>query len=162
MSIIAEHEEILEFIENNQLMGKGLGYIDVHLTASAVLTGVPLWTFDKKLDEISKSLEYKKKLSEFGSRFKAGMGAEAIRELLKKVDLEKLLKELKERIKLTYSRTTKDKLAKRLILIDAFMKSGNRPEWMILDIIPVLPPDLRPLVPLDGGRFATSDLNDLI
>jgi predicted nucleic acid-binding protein len=56
MSIIAEHEEILEFIENNQLMGKGLGYIDVHLTASAVLTGVPLWTFDKKLDEISKSL----------------------------------------------------------------------------------------------------------
>ncbi len=105
--------------------------------------------------------EYKKKLSEFGSRFKAGMGAEAIRELLKKVDLEKLLKELKEQIKLTSSKTTKDNLARRLRLVDAFMKSGNRPEWMILDIIPVMPPDLRPLVPLGGSRFATSDLNDL-
>jgi DNA-directed RNA polymerase subunit beta' len=89
------------------------------------------------------------------------MGAEAIRELLKKVALESLTKELKEKIDSVSSLGLKRKLTKRLKIVDAFIKSGNKPEWMILDIVPVLPPDLRPLVPLDGGRFATSDLNDL-
>jgi DNA-directed RNA polymerase subunit beta' len=114
-----------------------------------------------KEKELLSEEEYKKKLSEFGSRFKAGMGAEAIRELLRKVNLETLEKELKEKIDSVSSLGVKKKLAKRLKIVEAFIKSGNRPEWMILDIVPVLPPDLRPLVPLDGGRFATSDLNDL-
>ena len=105
--------------------------------------------------------EYKKKIAEFGTKFKVGMGAEAIRELLKKVDLAVLGKELKEKIEAVSSLGVKKKLTKRLRVVDAFTKSSNRPEWMILDIVPVLPPDLRPLVPLDGGRFATSDLNDL-
>jgi DNA-directed RNA polymerase subunit beta' len=114
-----------------------------------------------KEKELLSEDEYKKKLSELGSRFKAGMGAEAIRELLKKVDLETLAKELKEKIDAVSSLGVKRKLTKRLKIVEAFIKSENRPEWMILDIVPVLPPDLRPLVPLDGGRFATSDLNDL-
>jgi len=114
-----------------------------------------------KEKELLSEDEYKKKLSEFGSRFKAGMGAEAIRELLKKVDPETLAKELKEKIDAVSSLGVKRKLTKRLKIVEAFIKSENRPEWMILDIVPVLPPDLRPLVPLDGGRFATSDLNDL-
>ncbi len=105
--------------------------------------------------------EYQKKLQEYGHKFKAGMGAEAIRELLKRVDLEGLARELKEKIDTVSSVGIKKKLSKRLKIVEAFIKSGNRPEWMILDIVPVLPPDLRPLVPLDGGRFATSDLNDL-
>ncbi|WP_333655136.1 DNA-directed RNA polymerase subunit beta' [Dissulfurispira sp.] len=114
-----------------------------------------------KEKELLSEDEYKKKLSELGSRFKAGMGAEAIRELLKKVDLETLAKELKEKIDAVSSLGVKRKLTKRLKIVKAFIKSENRPEWMILDTVPVLPPDLRPLVPLDGGRFATSDLNDL-
>ncbi|MFA5354022.1 MAG: DNA-directed RNA polymerase subunit beta', partial [Thermodesulfovibrionales bacterium] len=114
-----------------------------------------------KEKEMLSEEEYKKKLLEFGSRFKAGMGAEAIRELLRKVDLEALATELKEKIDSVSSLGVKRKLTKRLRIVEAFIKSNNRPEWMILDIIPVLPPDLRPLVHLDGGRFATSDLNDL-
>lgn len=105
--------------------------------------------------------DYKKKTSEFGARFKAGMGAEAIRELLRRVDLEALSAELKMKINEAASIGVKKKLTKRLKVVDAFRKSGNKPEWMIMDLIPVLPPDLRPLVPLEGGRFATSDLNDL-
>jgi len=105
--------------------------------------------------------EYKKKVAEYGPRFKVGMGAEAIRELLKKIDLDKLALELKEKIETATSNGIKRKLTKRLKVVEAFKKSGNRPEWMILDIIPVIPPELRPLVPLDGGRFASSDLNDL-
>jgi DNA-directed RNA polymerase beta' subunit len=105
--------------------------------------------------------EYKKKTSEFGSRFKAGMGAEAIRELLRRVDLEVLYSELKTKIHEAVSMGIKKKLTKRLKVVDAFRKSSNKPDWMIMDVIPVLPPDLRPLVPLEGGRFATSDLNDL-
>lgn len=114
-----------------------------------------------KEKELLSEEEYKKKLSEFGSRFKAGMGAEAIRELLRKVDLKALQKELKEKIGSSPSLGVKRKLTKRLKIVEAFISSENRPEWMILDIVPVIPPDLRPLVPLDGGRFATSDLNDL-
>ncbi len=114
----------------------------------------------KEKDLLSEE-EYKKKIAEFGTKFKVGMGAEAIRELLKKVDLATLAKELKEKIDAVSSLGVKKKLTKRLRVVDAFTKSSNRPDWMILDIVPVLPPDLRPLVPLDGGRFATSDLNDL-
>ena len=89
------------------------------------------------------------------------MGAEAIKELLRRVDVEKLSEELREKMKIDPSLQKRIKYAKRLKVLEAFRKSGNKPEWMILDVIPVLPPELRPLVPLDGGRFATSDLNDL-
>ena len=95
------------------------------------------------------------------SGFRAEMGAEAIRDLLKRIDLDQLGKELHLRINEANSTAVKKKLTKRLKVVEAFRKSGNRPEWMIMDVIPVLPPELRPLVPLDGGRFATSDLNDL-
>jgi DNA-directed RNA polymerase beta' subunit len=114
-----------------------------------------------KAKELLTEDEYKKKTSEFGSRFKVGMGAEAVRELLKMVDLEVLSAELKVKIKEAVSIGVKKKLTKRLKVVEAFRKSANKPEWMIMDVIPVLPPDLRPLVPLEGGRFATSDLNDL-
>jgi DNA-directed RNA polymerase beta' subunit len=114
-----------------------------------------------KAKELLTEDEYKKKTSEFGSRFKVGMGAEAVRELLKTVDLEILSVELKAKIKEAVSIGVKKKLTKRLKVVEAFRKSANKPEWMIMDVIPVLPPDLRPLVPLEGGRFATSDLNDL-
>ncbi len=89
------------------------------------------------------------------------MGAEAIKELLRRVDVDKLSEELREKMKIDPSLQKRIKYAKRLKVLEAFRKSGNKPEWMILDVIPVLPPELRPLVPLDGGRFATSDLNDL-
>jgi DNA-directed RNA polymerase subunit beta' len=98
---------------------------------------------------------------DFPGKFTAGMGAEAIKELLRRVDVEKLSQELREKMKVDPSLQKRIKYAKRLKVLEAFRKSGNKPEWMILDVIPVLPPELRPLVPLDGGRFATSDLNDL-
>ena len=93
--------------------------------------------------------------------FTAGIGAEAIRDILSALDLEAISEEIREEMRTTTSEAKPKKLAKRLKLIEAFMESGNRPEWMILQVIPVIPPELRPLVPLDGGRFATSDLNDL-
>jgi len=93
--------------------------------------------------------------------FKVGIGAEAIRSLLEEVDLDKVDQELREELKTCVSDAKRKKLIKRLKVIEALKKSGNRPEWMILTVLPVIPPDLRPLVPLDGGRFATSDLNDL-
>jgi len=93
--------------------------------------------------------------------FKAMMGAEAIKELLKRIDVEELSNELRERMKAETSLQKRLKYSKRLKVVEAFRKSGNKPQWMILDVIPVIPPELRPLVPLDGGRFATSDLNDL-
>ena len=93
--------------------------------------------------------------------FKAGIGAEAVRELLEQIDLEELDGELRAELGDAKSETKKKKIAKRLKIIEALRKSGNRPEWMVLTVLPVIPPDLRPLVPLDGGRFATSDLNDL-
>ena len=105
--------------------------------------------------------EYRQNIAEYGNRFKAGMGAEAVRELLKRVDLKSLSADLKAKIEAVASTGMKRKLTKRLRIVEAFIESGNKPEWMILDIVPVLPPDLRPLVPLDGGRFATSDINDL-
>ncbi|OGW37617.1 MAG: DNA-directed RNA polymerase subunit beta' [Nitrospirae bacterium RBG_13_39_12] len=114
-----------------------------------------------KEKELLNDEDFKKKTSEYGSKFKAGMGAEAIRELLRRVDLESLYTELKTKINEAVSMGIKKKLTKRLKVVEAFRKSSNKPEWMIMDVIPVLPPDLRPLVPLEGGRFATSDLNDL-
>ena len=101
-------------------------------------------------------------VSEYGSSgFKVGIGAEAIRDLLRKIDINALWDELQVKAKASTSAAMKKKYAKRLKVLEAFRKSGNKPEWMIMDVIPVLPPELRPLVPLDGGRFATSDLNDL-
>ena len=104
---------------------------------------------------------YRQLVQEHGANFTAGIGAEAIKKLLAAQDLEKLATELRDEMVKTNSVAKRKKLAKRLKIIDAFRESENRPEWMIMDVIPVLPPDLRPLVPLDGGRFATSDLNDL-
>ncbi|MGA2434240.1 MAG: DNA-directed RNA polymerase subunit beta', partial [Bryobacteraceae bacterium] len=98
---------------------------------------------------------------EFSGKFVAMMGAEGIKELLKKIDVESLSLEIREKMKTEISQQKKLKFAKRLRVTESFRKSGNKPEWMILDVIPVIPPELRPLVPLDGGRFATSDLNDL-
>jgi len=105
--------------------------------------------------------KYRQMVQDYGSAFTAGIGAEAIKQLLMGLDLEKLATELREEMVKTNSMAKRKKLAKRLKIIDAFRESENRPEWMIMSVIPVLPPDLRPLVPLDGGRFATSDLNDL-
>ncbi len=99
--------------------------------------------------------------TEFAGKFVAMMGAEGIKELLKKIDVDSLSLDIRERMKTEVSQQKKLKFAKRLRVAESFRKSGNKPEWMILDVIPVIPPELRPLVPLDGGRFATSDLNDL-
>ncbi len=106
--------------------------------------------------------QFRKAREEHGySKFKAQMGAEAIKELLRRVQVDKLANELREKMRTETSAQKKLKFAKRLKVVDAFRKSSNKPEWMILDVVPVIPPELRPLVPLDGGRFATSDLNDL-
>jgi DNA-directed RNA polymerase subunit beta' len=105
--------------------------------------------------------QYFEALEEFGDDFDARMGAEAVQELLKDIDLEEEINHLREEIPQTNSETKIKKLSKRLKLLEAFYHSGNAPAWMVMEVLPVLPPDLRPLVPLDGGRFATSDLNDL-
>src|SRR5262249_5414004 len=93
--------------------------------------------------------------------FRVGMGAEAIRELLRAMELETLARELRTQMGAETSAQKRKKIVKRLKVMEAFLKSGNQPAWMILEVLPVIPPELRPLVPLDGGRFATSDLNDL-
>ncbi len=106
--------------------------------------------------------EYQDAVDEFGiDSFQAGIGAEAIRDMLKEIELEPELETLRVELKETNSEAKRKKLVKRLKLVEAFIGSGARPEWMILEVVPVIPPELRPLVPLDGGRFATSDLNDL-
>jgi len=105
--------------------------------------------------------DYYKALEEFGDEFVAKMGAEAVQDLLKDIDLDLEIDELREAIPQTGSETKLKKMSKRLKLLEAFRDSNNKPEWMVMTILPVLPPDLRPLVPLEGGRFATSDLNDL-
>ncbi|MGE5751381.1 MAG: DNA-directed RNA polymerase subunit beta', partial [Nitrospirota bacterium] len=115
-----------------------------------------------KQKELLTEEKFRKALLEYGSSaFKAGMGAESIREMLNAIDLEAESEEIRKKIETATSMATKKKLTKRLKVIESFRKSGNKPEWMILDVIPVIPPELRPLVPLEGGRFATSDLNDL-
>jgi DNA-directed RNA polymerase subunit beta' len=105
--------------------------------------------------------EYIAKIEQYGDDFKAGMGAEGIRDLLMSLNLDKELEKLREELQSTASETKTKKIYKRLRVLEAFKKVGAKPEWMVLKVLPVLPPDLRPLVPLDGGRFATSDLNDL-
>ncbi len=104
---------------------------------------------------------YRTYLEKYGVRFTAEMGASAIKKLLKKIDLDLMIFELQDEIEATKSEAKKKKLVKRLRLAEQFKRSGNKPEWMILDVLPVLPPELRPLVSLEGGRFASSDLNDL-
>ncbi|MEO0889071.1 MAG: DNA-directed RNA polymerase subunit beta', partial [Pseudomonadota bacterium] len=105
--------------------------------------------------------EYLDRLEEWGDEFTAKMGAEAIKDLLGSMDMHAEAEQMREELETTNSETKRKKVTKRLKLVEAFIQSGNNPEWMILTVLPVLPPDLRPLVPLDGGRFATSDLNDL-
>src|SRR5574341_710688 len=116
---------------------------------------------DLQANQLLTEEQYRKAREEWGHKFKAQMGAEAIKELLKRVNVERLATELREKMRTETSAQKKLKFAKRLKVVDAFRKSSNKPEWMILDVVPVIPPELRPLVPLDGGRFATSDLNDL-
>jgi DNA-directed RNA polymerase subunit beta' len=111
--------------------------------------------------ELLTERKYREAREQYGESFHAEMGAEAIRTLLSELHLEKLSEELRAEMKSTSSEARRKKVAKRLKVVTAFRESGNKPEWMILTILPVIPPDLRPLVPLDGGRFATSDLNDL-
>ncbi len=104
---------------------------------------------------------YQEALKKYGHTFKAGMGGEAVREMLRELDLDKIVEKAKRDLKTAKGEQVVKKLVKILRVVDSYRKSGNRPEWMVLSAIPVIPPDLRPLVPLDGGRFATSDLNDL-
>ncbi len=110
--------------------------------------------------EILTEQQYKEAREQYGDAFKAGMGAEAVKKLLEDIDLEKLSSELREQLR-DASGQKKIRIVRRLEVIEALRISGNRPEWMVLDVIPVIPPDIRPMVQLDGGRFATSDLNDL-
>ena len=122
-------------------------------------------SFHKK--QIVSDKEYREAIDTYGSKaFRVGMGAEAIKELLMELDMEEISKELKEQIAPTSDHkmlTGQKRLhaIKRLDIVEAFRKSKNKPEWMIIDVLPVIPPDIRPMVQLDGGRFATSDLNDL-
>jgi len=116
---------------------------------------------DLEMGQLLTDEEYFSKLEEYGDEFVAKMGAEAVRDLLLDLDLNEEIDILREEIPATNSETKIKKLSKRLKLMEAFVNSGNEPDWMIMTVLPVLPPDLRPLVPLDGGRFATSDLNDL-
>ena len=110
--------------------------------------------------QILSDKEYRAYYEKYGDTFEVGMGAEAIKKLLQKVDVEKEIADLREELE-TANGQKRIRLVKRLDCIVAFEESGNKPEWMILDAIPVIPPDLRPMIQLDGGRFATSDLNDL-
>ena len=112
------------------------------------------------LNQVLSEKEYRDMREKYEDDFKAGMGAEAVKELLEKIDLEKLSEELREELK-TASSQKKLRIVKRLEVVEAFRESGNKPSWMIMDVLPVIPPDIRPMIQLDGGRFATSDLNDL-
>ena len=114
----------------------------------------------KKGETLSEE-RYREAREKYGDGFAVAQGADAIRELLKATNVKELSQKLRIETKETSSEAKKRRLAKRLKVIESFLESGNKPEWMILEVVPVIPPDLRPLVPLDGGRFATSDLNDL-
>ncbi|MCL1887396.1 MAG: DNA-directed RNA polymerase subunit beta', partial [Kiritimatiellaeota bacterium] len=114
-----------------------------------------------KFLQLMSEVDYNEALAKYGENFEASMGAEAIRRCLAQVDLEELMQDLERQIENTKSKQNRKKISKRMKACDGFMESGTRPEWMILDVLPVIPPELRPLVPLEGGRFATSDLNDL-
>lgn len=110
--------------------------------------------------QILSEQDYSALVEEYGSRFTALTGAEAVKKLLQELDLDKEVRQLRRRLKTT-SKQKRDRIIKRLEVVEAFNQSDNKPEWMVMDVIPVIPPDLRPMVPLDGGRFATTDLNDL-
>jgi DNA-directed RNA polymerase subunit beta' len=129
-------------------------YFESHIVIESEMPEIPVGTLMS--DEA-----YYKNQEQFGDKFEVGIGAEAIHLLLSRLDLDVLSVELRGEMLKTRSEAKRKKLGKRLRVVEAFRDSGNQPEWMILSVIPVLPPDLRPLVPLDGGRFATSDLNDL-
>ena len=126
---------------------------------SYVVTDPGMTTLEK--GQLLTDEEYFEAMEEFPDEFEAKMGAEAIQDLMRDINLEEEVNRLREEIPATNSETKIKKLSKRLKLLEAFYHSGNNPEWMVMEALPVLPPDLRPLVPLDGGRFATSDLNDL-
>ncbi len=126
---------------------------------SYVVTDPGMTTLDQA--QLLTDEQYYEAMEEFGDEFTAKMGAEAIQDLMMQIDLDQEIATLREEIPATNSETKIKKLSKRLKLMEAFAGSGNKPQWMVLNVLPVLPPDLRPLVPLDGGRFATSDLNDL-
>ncbi|MCY3821412.1 MAG: DNA-directed RNA polymerase subunit beta' [Gammaproteobacteria bacterium] len=129
-------------------------YFESHVVIDPGLT-------DLEVGQLLTDDEYFAKLEEHGDEFVAKMGAEAVQDLLSDLDLDEEIARLREEIPATNSETKIKKLSKRLKLMEAFVNSGNLPQWMIMNVLPVLPPDLRPLVPLEGGRFATSDLNDL-
>ena len=129
-------------------------YFEAHLVTDPGMT-------DLKRGQLMSEEEYIEALEEFGDDFSAAMGAEAIHDILKKIDLKAAMGLIHEEMKSTASQIKIKRYQKRIKLLESLIKSGNRPEWMILKVLPILPPDLRPLVPLDGGRFATSDLNDL-
>ncbi len=129
-------------------------YFEMYVVTEAGMT-------DLEKSQMLTEEEYLDKLEEYGDEFTAKMGAEAIKDLLSTMDLNAEAEQMREELEATNSETKRKKITKRLKLVEAFVASGNNPEWMILTVLPVLPPDLRPLVPLDGGRFATSDLNDL-
>ena len=129
-------------------------YFESHIVLSSQVPEIAVGTLMN--DEV-----YQENLQLYGDKFTVGIGAEAVQQLLASLDLDAISHELREEMQKTRSEAKRKKLGKRLRVVEAFRGSGNRPEWMVLDVIPVLPPDLRPLVPLDGGRFATSDLNDL-
>jgi len=112
------------------------------------------------MNQVLTEKEYRDMREKYEDDFKAGMGAEAVKELLEKIDLDKLSHQLREELK-TASSQKKLRIVKRLEVVEAFRESGNKPSWMIMDVLPVIPPDIRPMIQLDGGRFATSDLNDL-
>ena len=114
-----------------------------------------------KKGEILSEARYAVLREQYGNAFDARMGAEPLRDLLKEIDLDQLANDLRQQLITVTSKQTEKNIIRRLKVVEAFRNSGNRPEWMILEVLPVIPPDLRPLVPLDGGRFATSDLNDL-
>ncbi len=111
--------------------------------------------------QLLSEMEFREAQDKHGDGFVAKMGAEGVRDLMKKIDLEKTIEELEQEMEATRSKQTRKKLTKRIKVLEAFLRTNTRPEWMVLEVLPVIPPDLRPLVPLDGGRFATSDLNDL-
>jgi DNA-directed RNA polymerase subunit beta' len=128
-------------------------YFEAYVVVDAGLTSL-------ERGQLLNEEQYLQAVEEHGDEFDARMGAEAVYELLKTIDLSQELIKLREEIASTNSETKLKRLSKRIKLVEAFLESGNRPEYMVLTVLPVLPPDLRPLVPLDGGRFATSDLND--
>ncbi len=114
-----------------------------------------------KFKQLLNEMEYREALEKYGDSFNAQMGAEGVRDILSKIKLDELMSKLEDEMEKTQSKQTRKKIAKRMNVVEGFRASNTRPEWMILDVLPVIPPELRPLVPLEGGRFATSDLNDL-